>query len=235
MLRKVAAVLGATGDIGRMIAESLSERGYNLLLCGNRGEFALDRIVTDHKELRFDISKPGEVKTAFENMENAFGKLDLVVICSGIAEKESLIIDKSDEEIEELVAVNLNGTIYANKYALSHMKKGGCIINMASFLGEQGCSCEAVYAASKGGVIALTKSLAKEYAAFGVRVNCVSPGYINTKMNNEFSETEKVELVSRTPLARLGEAKDVVNSVLFLAQNSYITGENITVSGGLII
>ena len=235
MLRKVAAVIGATGDIGKVVAQKLSAEGYNLLLCGNRGEFDLNKIETDHFEFRFDVSKAQEVKTAFEKMKTKFGEIDLVVNCAGVAEKEDLLIDRNDDEIENLVAINLNGSIFVDKYAVGILKKGGSIINISSFLGVYGCSCEAVYSATKGGVIALTKSLAKEYAAFGIRVNCISPGYINTKMNSEFSEEDKKSLVCKTPLSRLGEPSDIAEAVIFLAENSYITGENLIISGGLII
>lgn len=235
MLRKVAAVVGATGDIGKVVAEKLSEQGYNLLLCGHKSEFGLDNIKTEHHEERFNLSQPNEVRAAFERMEEVFGKIDLVVNCAGIAEEEKMLIDQDDEEIARIISVNLNGTIYVNKYGAKLLKRGGSIINISSFLGVQGCSCEAVYSASKGGIIALTKSLAKEYASLGIRVNCISPGYIDTKMNSEFSDEEKAWLVKKTPLSRMGKPIDVAEAVLFLAENSYITGENLTVSGGLII
>ncbi len=235
MLRKLALVVGATGDIGKVVAEKLSLNGYNLLLCGHVGKFSLDNICTEHREMRFDISSPKEVEETFDHIKASASQVDLVVNCAGIAEKEGMLIDRADEEIERVISVNLNGTIFVNKHAPSVLKKGGCIINISSFLGVQGCSCEAVYAASKGGIITLTKSLAKEYAPMGIRVNCISPGYINTKMNAEFSEEEKAWLVKKTPLSRMGEPVDVAEAVLFLAENSYITGENLVVSGGLLI
>lgn len=232
MLRKWALVTGATGDIGREIATSLSRAGYNLLLCGNKGQFDLFGISTEHEEHRFDVSKSAEVKSTFEKIASTHDKIDLVVSCAGISEKEQMLIDMNDRKIDKLIATNLSGTIYVNKYALSLLKKGGSIVNIASFLGECGCSCEAVYAATKAGVINLTKSLAKEYAPFSVRVNCVSPGYIDTKMNAEFSEDEKAAIIAQTPLARLGKPEDISSAVIFLAQNTFITGENITISGG---
>lgn len=232
MLRKWALVTGATGDIGKIISNCLSNAGYNLLLCGNKGDFDLSNIVTDHEEYRFDVANSDEVKTTFEKIMCLHGKIDLVVSCSGVAAKEQMLIDMNDEIIDKLISTNLTGTIYVNKYALKLLAKGGSIVNIASFLGECGCSCEAVYAAAKAGVINLTKSLSKEYAPYSVRVNCVSPGYIDTKMNAEFSEEEKAAIIAETPLARLGKPEDIASAVLFLAQNTFITGENITVSGG---
>lgn len=235
MLRKWALVTGATGDIGKVIAEQLAENGYDLLLCGNKGQFDTSKISTDHEEYRFDVADSEQVKSAFEQISQAHGKIDLVVSCAGMAAKEQLLIDMNDEVISQLIETNLAGTIYVNKYALSLLSKGGAIVNIASFLGECGCSCEAVYAATKAGVINLTKSLSKEYAPFLVRVNCISPGYIDTKMNAEFSEEEKAAIVAETPLARLGKPEDIASAVLFLAQNTFITGENITISGGYVI
>ncbi len=234
-MKKLALITGATGDIGKEIAFTLSKNGYDLILCGNKSEFDTRNIQTNVTQLRFDVSNPKAVKKAFEQVKKLGQKLDLVVCSAGIAEKEALLIDKADDEIENIVSVNLNGTIFVNKYALPLMQKGGCIVNIASFLGVYGCSCEATYAATKGGIIALTKSLAKEFSAFNVRVNCISPGYINTKMNAEFSAEEKQNLIQQTPLQRLGEPSDVASGVMFLANNSFITGENIVISGGLII
>lgn len=235
MLRKWALVTGATGDIGKVIAEQLADAGYNLLLCGNKGQFDTSNIATDHEEYRFDVADSEQVKSAFEQISQSHGKIDLVVSCAGMAAKEQMLIDMSDEVIAQLIATNLAGTIYVNKYALSLLAKGGSIVNISSFLGECGCSCEAVYAATKAGVINLTKSLSKEYAPFSVRVNCISPGYIDTKMNAEFSEEEKAAIIAETPLARLGKPEDIASAVLFLAQNTFITGENITISGGYVI
>lgn len=235
MLKKWALVTGATGDIGKAIASQLSQAGYNLLLCGNKGQFDFSGIVTDHEEYRFDVTDSEQVKSVFEKIDKLHGKIDLVVSCAGIAAKEQLLIDMDDDMIAKLIASNLAGTIFVNKYALSVLSKGGSIVNIASFLGEGGCPCEAVYAASKAGVINLTKSLSNEFAPFSVRVNCISPGYIDTKMNAEFSEEEKAAIIAETPLARLGKPEDIASAVLFLARNTFITGENITISGGLKI
>lgn len=235
MLRKWALVTGATGDIGKVIASQLSQAGYNLLLCGNKGQFDTSLIATDCEEYRFDVASAKQLKNVFEKIAQTHGKIDLVVSCAGVAANEQMLIDMSDDTIEKLIATNLAGTIFVNKYALSLLAKGGAIVNIASFLGECGCSCEAVYAATKAGVINLTKSLSKEYAPFSVRVNCISPGYIDTKMNAEFSQEEKAAIIAETPLARLGKPEDIASAVLFLAQNTFITGENITISGGYII
>lgn len=235
MLRKQALITGATGDIGKVIAADLSKAGYNLLLCGNKGEFDTSQIVTDYSEFRFDISSAEQVRATFKDISKQFGKIDLLVSCAGVAAPEQMLIDMSDDVIDKLISTNLNGTIYANKYALPLLNKGGSIVNISSFLGETGCCCEAAYAAAKAGVINLTKSLAQEFAPFLVRVNSISPGYIDTKMNAEFSSEEKQQIIQQTPLKRLGRPEDISSAVLFLAQNTFITGENITISGGYTI
>ena len=225
---KRALITGATGDIGKAIANRLAQEGWDLLLCANKSEFDTN---LSGQWLRFDVSNPQEVKRALANI----GKIDLLVCCAGISEEEKLLIDTTDEAIEKLVSVNLLGTIYTIKYAIKNLNRGGSIINIASFLGESGCSCEAVYSATKGGIISLTKSLSKELSAFDLRVNSISPGYIDTKMNAEFSTEEKAALAADTPVGRLGRADEVADGVVFLANNQFITGENLTISGGLKI
>lgn len=225
---KTALITGATGDIGREIAKTLSKKGFELLLCGNKGEFDAQ---IKGAQLRFDVSDAKQVKKAFENI----GKIDLLVCCAGISEEEKLLIDTSDEDINKLVATNLLGTIYTIKYALPHINRGGVIVNISSFLARNGCSCEAVYSATKGAIVSLTKSLAKECSAFGIRVNSISPGYIDTKMNSEFSQEEKNALIDKTPVGRFGKPSDVADGVAFLYENTFINGEDITISGGLEI
>lgn len=227
---KTALIVGATGDIGKVIAKSLANAGYDLLLCGNKGKF--DENLPCKMQLRFDVGQADQVKLALEGIKQ---KIDLLVCCAGIADNEKLLVDQDDQTISNIIQTNLLGTIYVNKYALPLIKKGGSIVNISSFLGVHGCSCEAVYSASKAGVIGLTKSLAKECGAFKVRVNSISPGYIQTKMNNEFSQDEMAQIAENTPVGRLGRPQDVASAVLFLAENSFVNGENIMVDGGLII
>lgn len=235
MLRKVALITGATGEIGSAIAYSLSNKGYNLILCGNKNNFPNKKFKTDYEEYKFDVSNNLEVKKFFDIIKSKYKKIDLVVCCAGKSYNEMLLTDQTDQQIDDLIKVNLCGTIYVNKYCLSVLNKGASIINIASFLGVQGCSCEAVYSASKAGIIGLTKSLAKEYSSFGIRVNSISPGFIETKMNSEFSLDEKIELTKKSLINRLGKPDDVAKSVLFLVENDFITGENIIVSGGLSV
>lgn len=235
MLRKTALITGASGDIGRSIALALANEGYDLFLCAFKNEIDTSGIKTEVKQLRFDQSDANEVEKAFEELTRKQVKLDLLVCNAGIAENETMLIDKSNEEIDSVLKTNLSGTIYCNKYALPLIRKGGSIINIASFLGVYGGSCEAVYSAAKAGIIGLTKALAKEVAPLGVRVNCISPGFIDTKMNACFDEVERAELIEKTPLKKFGTGKDVATAVIYLASSEFVTGENLIVSGGLIV
>lgn len=235
MLRKQALVTGASGDIGKCIALALSNEGYDLFLCGNKNKIDTSLIKTNVEELYFDQSKPDQVRAIFKKLQEKNIKLDLVVCNAGMAEDEKMLIDKNDEEIDNIIKVNLNGTIYCNKYSIPLLKKGSSIINISSFLGVYGGSCEATYSASKAGVVGLTKALAKELVPLHIRVNSISPGFIDTKMNSCFNDEEKSRLIEATPLKKIGTCEDVANAVLYLAKSEFVTGENLIVSGGLIL
>lgn len=235
MLRKQALVTGASGDIGKCIALALSDEGYDLFLCGNKNKIDISQAKTKVVELYFDQSQPEKVKAIFKKLQDENIKFDLVVCNAGVAEEEMMLIDKADEVIDNILKVNLHGTIYCNKYSIPLLKKGGSIINISSFLGVYGGSCEPIYSASKAGIIGLTKALAKELAPLHLRVNCISPGLIDTKMNSCFNDEEKSRLIEATPLNRIGTCEDVAKAVLYLANSDFVTGENLIVSGGLII
>ena len=235
MLRKQALVTGASGDIGKCIALALSNEGYDLFLCGNKNKIDISQAKTKVVELYFDQSQPEKVKAIFKKLQDENIKFDLVVCNAGVAEEEMMLIDKADEVIDNILKVNLHGTIYCNKYSIPLLKKGSSIINISSFLGVYGGSCEATYSASKAGVVGLTKALAKELAPLHIRVNSISPGFIDTKMNSCFSEEEKLNLIDATPLKKIGTCEDVANAVLYLAKSEFVTGENLIVSGGLIL
>lgn len=235
MLRKTALITGASGDIGRSVALILSQKGYDVVLCAFKNQIKVEGFKTEISTFNFDMSNPQAVQDFAQTLKRKNQTFDLVVCNAGVAENEAMLIDKSDVEIDHIIKTNLNGTIYCNKYFLPLIKKGGCLINIASFLGVYGGSCEAVYSASKAGIIGLTKALSKECAPLQVRVNCVSPGFIDTKMNACFDQTEKDEIIKLTPLKKLGNGEHVAKAVLYLAENDFVTGENLIVSGGLIL
>ena len=244
MIRKTAVVTGASGGIGRAIAINLAKQGYNLAITYNQHstemlEEEIRKIGVEVLSIKMDIRNSDEIINGFQIINNYFKRIDVVICNAGIAEEEYMLIDKSENDINNVLDVNLRGTILCNKEALKYMipQRNGAIVNISSILGIVGCSCEVAYSASKAGIIGLTKSLSKEVGQFGIRVNAVAPGVINTNMMAGFSKEEVDQLIKNTTLQRVGQPEDVANVVSFLASkdSSFITGECIEVSGGLLI
>ena len=241
---KVILVTGASRGIGRAIALELSKQGASIAInCSKDVEGAkktLDEIISNGgygKIYIKDISKAINCKELIQDVIKTFGKVDILVNNAGRS-KVGLLMDCEDEDIEELINTNLLGAMYLSKYALNHMiSKGyGNIINISSIWGETGASCEVVYSTTKGGLNLFTKSLAKEVAPFGIRVNAIAPGVINTEMNSFLSEDEKMKLIEEIPMGRFGNGDEVANTVVFLCQNhiSYLTGQIIKIDGGFL-
>lgn len=169
---------------------------------------------------------------------STYGKIDLVVNNAGMA-YSGLLQDMTENEINSLIAADLTGVIYSCRFAADCMVKNhsGNIINISSVWGVAGASCEAVYSAAKGGVIAFTKAMAKELAPSGIRVNCISPGVIKTKMLDCYTLDDLQSLADETPLGRIGTPADVAKAVKFLSSDDseFITGQNLIVDGGFIL
>lgn len=243
MIRKTAVVFGASGDIGKEIAVEFAKNGYNLgLTYCNTGvdEFASNlekQFGVKILAKRVDVLSSLEIQNSLDVFLKEFGTIDAGVLAFGIADKQSLLIDKNDEEIKRVVEVNLLGSLFVDRELCKVMlkQKRGAIVNISSVIGVHGASCETAYAASKAGIIGLTKSLAKEFGLFGIRINSVSPGFIDTKMCACFDEEDKNSVRENTILARLGNVQDVSKVVMFLCDDGakFITGENLEVSGGL--
>lgn len=243
MIRKTVFIIGASGGIGSAIAKEFARDGYNLILSSNNTSLKdIEKICegygTKITKLKIDVTKISEIEKGFEKAFETAKYLESVIICPGISLEEKLLCDESVQNIQKLIDVNLLGVVYCNREAQKHFLKvkHGSIINISSIYGIYGGSCESVYSATKGGIIALTKALSDECASFGVRVNCVAPGWIQTNMTKHFNENEVKEIIEETPLKRLGIGEDVAKAVRFLSgdESSFITGEIITVSGGVL-
>ena len=235
-MTKKALVTGAAGGIGSAICRKLAADGYFVFAgysrSAEKAEMLADEI--NGKAVKIDVTDASDISEA----EKICGNIDLLVNNAGISEID-LFTSISDEKSRNIMEVNLIGMMNCSRTFLKGMisRKSGCIINISSMWGQVGASCEVDYSASKAGIIGFTKALAKEVAPSGIRVNCVSPGFIMTEMNSRFSD-EDLELIREDiPLGIFGEPRHVADSVSFLAseQAEYITGQILAVNGGMVI
>lgn len=241
---KVALVTGAARGIGRAIAESLASEGADIALCDLKEEWlsdAADAVKASGRKaicVGADVSDSQAVGEAVGRTLEEFGKLDVLVNNAGIT-KDTLLIRMGEEDWDSVLAVNLKGAFLFTKAVAKPMMKqrSGAIVNIASIIGLIGNAGQCNYAASKAGLIALTKSSAKELAARNVRVNAVAPGFIESKMTESLPEDVRSKMLDAIPLKRFGSPSDVARAVLFLAgdESSYMTGQVLTVSGGMVM
>ena len=232
-------VTGATGGIGHSIVEKLDNAGANILATGTRKE-KLDDLKSKFNKiniLKFDISKIDEIEKFIEDATTQLGGgLDCIINNAGITQ-DNLAIRMSLEEWKKVIDINLTSTFLLSKFAIKKMlkNKSGKIINITSVVGHTGNLGQANYTASKAGIIAMSKSLAIEYAKKNINVNCISPGFIKTAMTDKIEDKFKEIIISKIPSARLGEPEDIANAVIFLASNQsdYINGETIHINGGM--
>ena len=232
-------VTGASGGIGNSIVKRLNEFGANILASGTKLEKLeeLKSKFSNIKILQFDISKNDQIEEFIENASSELnGNLDCLVNNAGIT-KDNLAIRMSLDEWKKVIDINLTSTFLLSKFAIKKMlkNKSGKIINITSIVGHTGNLGQANYTASKAGIVAMSKSLAIEYAKKNININCISPGFIKTAMTDKIDEKFKEIIVSKIPSARLGEPEDIANAVIFLASNlsDYINGETLHVNGGM--
>jgi len=232
-------ITGASGGIGNSIVKKLNEDGANILASGTKIE-KLEELKSHYKDikiLKFDISKSDKIETFIEDATNELGgNLDCIVNNAGITQ-DNLAIRMSLDEWKKVIDINLTSTFLLSKFAIKKMlkNKSGKIINITSVVGHTGNLGQANYTASKAGIVAMSKSLAIEYAKKNININCISPGFIKTAMTDKIDEKFKDIIVSKIPSGRLGNPEDIANAVLFLASNQsdYINGETIHVNGGM--
>jgi 3-oxoacyl-[acyl-carrier protein] reductase len=243
MGERVALVTGSSQGIGMAIALRLAADGFRIVVNGlpgdEKGPSVAEEIRSRGLEAIFisaDVSNPEDVKAMFKRISEKFGRLDVLVNNAGIA-RDNLLMRVSDEEWAQSLNVNLSGAFFCIRSAVRLMIKNswGRIISLSSIIGIHGNAGQASYAASKAGIIGLTKSVAREYGSRGITANAVAPGYIDTAMTAGFSDEMRQALVVQIPLGRTGTPEDVAGVVSFLASPdaAYVSGQVIPVDGGL--
>ena len=235
---KKILITGATGGIGGELIKKFFNLGANIVATGTKSE-KLDIIKKKYiniKILKFNIAEHSRIEEFVDNIVLELGGLDILINNAGI-NADNLSLRMKDEEWKKVIDINLTSTFLLCKYSIKKMLKNkfGRIINITSIVGHTGNIGQSNYAASKAGIIGMSKSLAIEYAKKNITVNCVSPGLIISDMTMNIAEKAKVDLTSRIPMGKLGTGEDVSNCVAFLSsdQASYITGETIHVNGGM--
>jgi len=235
---KNVLITGATGGIGNELVKKFITLGANVLATGTKSE-KLDTIKKKYPDIRikkFDISEHPRIEEFIDNVVLELGGLDVLVNNAGI-NMDNLSIRMKDEEWIKVINVNLSSTFLLSKHSIRKMLKSkfGRIVNITSVVGHTGNLGQSNYAASKAGIIGMSKSLAAEYAKKNITVNCVSPGFIVSDMTMGIADKVKLYLTSRIPMGKFGTGEDVSNCVAFLSseQASYVTGETIHVNGGM--
>ena len=239
---QVAAITGAGGIICGALAKEMAKKGVKVALLDlfvENAQKIADEIVAEGGEaiaVKADVLDRGSLEAARDEVIAKYGKVDILVNNAGVSLIKQ-IQDTTKAEIDDLFSVNVIGAILCSREAAKSMisEQSGLIVNISSVWGEVGASCESVYSASKGALISFTKALAKELGWSGIRVNCVSPGVIDTKMNGRFSTEEKAALVEEIPVGRMGKAEEIASAVIFLEENGYVTGVDLPVNGGFSI
>lgn len=242
-MAKTALVTGASRGIGAACAAALAKAGYAVVVGYHTGREEAEAVCTNILQtggecaaLGLDVSDAAQAQAAAEFTLERYGRIDLLVNSAGIAHF-SLASETTDAQWRRVFAVNTDGVFHMCRAVLPQMigRKSGCILNIGSMWGEVGASCETAYSASKAAVIGYTKALAKEVGPSGIRVNCISPGLIDTEMNRMLSDADKAAVVEETPLGRMGTPQEVARLVCWLAEDRFITGQVIGINGGLVI
>jgi len=232
-------ITGASGGIGNSIVENLYANGANILATGTKTEKLkeLKEKFINIKTLKFDISQHEKIEEFINNAtEELGGSLDCIINNAGIT-KDNLTIRMSLDEWTKVININLTSTFLMCKYSIKKMlkNKSGKIINITSVVGHTGNVGQANYTASKAGIVAMSKSLAIEYAKKSINVNCISPGFIETAMTDQIDTKYKEAIIAKIPSNRMGKPEDIANAVTFLTsdQSDYINGETLHVNGGM--
>ena len=242
-MEKVAIITGASRGIGREIAKTLARKGIKIIANYNKSEKEskelkeeLQREGYEIEIFQADVSKKEQCEELVKYTLEKHKKIDILINNAGI-DKYQLITEVTQEDWNEIINTNLYSAFCMCQEVLPNMihNKNGCIINISSMWGIVGASTEVVYSISKAGLDGLTKALAKEVGPSNIRVNSIAPGYIETDMNKDYSEKEKLEIIENIPLEKLGKTEDIAKCVNWLIEDNYTTGQIISINGGWVI
>ena len=238
---KKVLITGATGGIGSAMAKRMAKQGADLVLSGTKKESleTLSNEIGDNcYSFAADLAKKEEIKNLVIWAIEKMGSIDILVNNAGIT-RDNLSIRMSDEDWDDVINVNLTASFLLSRDCLKVMlkKRWGRIINITSVVGVMGNAGQSNYAASKAGMIGMTKSIASEVSSRGITVNCISPGYVVTAMTDKISDVAKEKILQNTPVGRFGKAEEIADWAIYLASNDadYITGQNININGGLVM
>ena len=241
---KVVIITGASQGIGRTMAIVFGESGANVI-CVARSEDKIKELSSEIESkgghavpIACDIGDGDAFSNTIKSVVDQFGKLDILINNAGIT-RDALLMRMNESQWDEVIQTNLKGAFFGMKAAIRPMMKNkfGRIINITSIVGLTGNPGQANYAASKAGLIGMTQSIAKDVGSWGITVNCIAPGWIDTEMTEELPENSKRDLLDRIPIGKIGKPENIAHAAVFLASDeaSYITGQTITVDGGRVI
>ena len=237
---KIAIVTGGARGIGKAIVETLARKGVKVIANYHQSEEKAKQLKEDlQKEnieidiFKADVSKRKEVKDMIDFAIKKYGKIDILINNAGI-NQEKMFQDITDEDWNNIMKVNLYSAFCTTQEVIKHMliQKSGCIINISSIYGISGGSCAVAYSATKAGMDGITKSLAKEIGPSNIRVNSIAPGYIDTDMNEKYSEEEIKQIKEETPLEKIGKPEDIAKCIEWLIEDGFTTGQVISINGG---
>ena len=238
---KKVLITGATGGIGSAKAKRMAKQGADLVLSGTKKdslETLSNEIGDNCYSFAADLAKKEEIKNLVIWAIEKMGSIDILVNNAGIT-RDNLSIRMSDKDWDDVINVNLTASFLLSRDCLKVMlkKRWGRIINITSVVGVMGNAGQSNYAASKAGMIGMTKSIASEVSSRGITVNCISPGYVVTAMTDKISDAAKENILQNTPVGRFGKAEEIADWAIYLASNEadYITGQNININGGLVM